>query len=51
MPIAKQADYPAQNRKKNKKVQFIVSREFAGSQLKDGNQRTTEIKEKHGNPA
>ena len=30
--MAKQADYPAQNRKKNKKVQFIVSREFAGSQ-------------------
>lgn len=30
--MAKQADYPAQNRKKNKKVQFIISREFAGSQ-------------------
>ena len=30
--MAKQADYPAQNRKKNRKVQFIVSREFAGSQ-------------------
>lgn len=30
--MAKQADYPAQNRKENKKVQFIVSREFAGSQ-------------------
>jgi len=30
--MAKQADSPAQNRKKNKKVQFIVSREFAGSQ-------------------
>ena len=32
MHMAKQADYPAQNRKENKKVQFIVSREFAGSQ-------------------
>ena len=32
MHMAKQADYPAQNRKKKKKVQFIVSREFAGSQ-------------------
>ena len=30
--MAKQADYPAQNRKENKKVQFIVSREFSGSQ-------------------
>lgn len=30
--MAKRAEYPAQNRKKNKKVQFIVSREFAGSQ-------------------
>ncbi len=30
--MAKQADYPAQNRKGNKKVQFIVPREFAGSQ-------------------
>lgn len=30
--MAKQAEYPAQNRKENKKVQFIVSREFAGSQ-------------------
>lgn len=30
--MAKQTVYPAQNRKKNKKVQFIVSREFAGSQ-------------------
>ena len=30
--MAKQADYPTQNRKENKKVQFIVSREFAGSQ-------------------
>ena len=28
--MAKQADRPAQSR--NKKVQFIVSREFAGSQ-------------------
>ena len=30
--MAKQTVYPAQNRKENKKVQFIVSREFAGSQ-------------------
>lgn len=30
--MAKQADRLAQSRKKNKKVQFIVSREFAGSQ-------------------
>ena len=30
--MAKRAEYPAQNRKENKKVQFIVSREFAGSQ-------------------
>ena len=30
MPMAKQADRPEQSRKK--KVQFIVSREFAGSQ-------------------
>ena len=30
--MAKQADCPAQSRRKKKKVQFIVSREFAGSQ-------------------
>ncbi len=30
--MAKQADRPAQSRNKKKKVQFIVSREFAGSQ-------------------
>lgn len=30
--MAKEAAYPAQSHKKNKKVQFIVSREFAGSQ-------------------
>ena len=30
--MAKQADHPAQSRNKKKKVQFIVSREFAGSQ-------------------
>ena len=29
--MAKQ-DYPAQSQKKSKKVQFIVSREFLGSQ-------------------
>ena len=30
--MAKQADRPAQSRNKKIKVQFIVSREFAGSQ-------------------
>ena len=30
--MAKQADRPAQSRNKKKKVQLIVSREFAGSQ-------------------
>lgn len=30
--MAKEAAYPAQSQKKNKKVQFIVSREFVGSQ-------------------
>ena len=30
--MAKQADRPAQSRNKKEKVQFIVSREFAGSQ-------------------
>lgn len=30
--MAKQADRPAQSQNKKKKVQFIVSREFAGSQ-------------------
>lgn len=30
--MAKQADRPAQSRNKKKEVQFIVSREFAGSQ-------------------
>lgn len=30
--MAKQADRPEQCRRKKKKVQFIVSREFAGSQ-------------------
>ncbi len=30
--MAKQVDRPAQSRNKKKKVQFIVSREFAGSQ-------------------